>query len=115
MSSTDPTKSYNIAVTFTGLAGLTAGKTAGGRCYIKNRNTREIKYYDGKGKTAITAGLIVDLKSFASYANGQVLEVGMMGEEYGTAIHTINTTKGGVHLSIAVTETTTTTHPNVTL
>ena len=109
------TDDYIIAVEFTGLGSLTAGLNAGGKCYVKNRNTREINYYDAKGKSALVAVLPVSMKNFASFANGQVLEIGMMGEEHGTAIHTIDTTKGGGKLNIAVTATSATTNPNVTL
>lgn len=110
-----PTHPYNVAVTFTGLGSLTIGAVAGGRCYIKNRNTREINYYNATGKSTTTAGILVDLRSFASYTNADVLEVGMMGEEHGSTTHTVNTAKGGTVLTIAVTATSTTTHPNVTL
>ena len=109
------TDDYIISVEFTGLAGLTVGNNAGGKCYVRNRNTGEVKYYDATGKSATVAVLPVSMETFTSFANDQILEIGMMGDEHVTAIHTINTTKGGGKLTLAAVATTSTTNPNVTL
>ena len=114
--SPEPTNTYTIAVTFTGLASLVAGKISGGKCFVRNRNTREVKYYNATAKSATTANLPVDSKNFTTaWETGHVIEIGMMGEEFGTVTHTVDTSKGGGRLTLAVTAASTTTHPNVTL
>jgi len=114
--SPSPTHTYTLAISFTGLAGLVIGGTAGGKCFVRNRNTREAKYYDAKGKADTIATLLVDTKNWTTaWTTADVIEVGMMGAEHGTAIHTVNITKGGGKITLPVTATSTTTHPNVTL
>ena len=115
MTST-PTHTYTLAVSFTGLESLVSTTNAGGKCFVKNRNTREVKYYDAKTTTTTTASLVIDTKDWTTaWVTGHVIEVGMMGQEHGTKVHTVDTTKGGGKLTIAVTATSSTTHPSMIL
>lgn len=113
----EPTKDYVIAVSFTGLESLTVNTNAGGKCFVKNRNTREVKYLDAKARTTIIANLPISSNNFTTaFSQDDVLEIGMMGEEHGTTTHTVDlNNKGGIKITIPVIATTSTTHPGITL
>ncbi len=111
------THDYGIAITFTGLSNVVANITpAGGKVFVRNRNTKEVLYIDATARTTTTAAAVTSSKKFTTaFSNNDVIEVGMMGDEFGIATHTVDLTKGGGKITIATTAVSTTTHPNVSL
>ncbi len=111
------THDYTIAMSFTGLGSLVNGAISGGKVFVRNRNTREVLYINAYGSSTNTiANALTSSKKFTTaFSNGDVIEYGMMGDEFGVGTHIVNLSKGGTKLTLAVTEVSTTTHPNVTL
>ena len=75
-----------------------AGDYLGNKLYIRNLNTGDVVTEDF---LADGEKVVYDLNNTTSgYTNGDLINVQIVGREYGGTTHTVDTTKGGATLTI---------------
>lgn len=81
-------------VTVSGTAA--SGSYVNNKCYFKNLNTGDSVVTNFVGNKAV-----IDCRNFTNgFSNGDLIKVTFSGREYGGSVHTIDTSKGGIVLTI---------------
>ncbi len=103
-----PTKSYNLGIKISG------GTATNNNIRISNATTEEVlKKTSDNNQSKANLG---NTKEFPSgVSNGDFIEITVSGSRYGSASHTVDTSKGGAIVKVTVADVSSTTHPKVSV